>query len=135
MPPQTRALLERLLDLLRRPDAPSPFAVGLFAPPGAGKTSALNWLADRLGSSGATAIVALKASDLAAEPERALAAALYRALSPRHGQLTQEAAQEGARSARTPRPCARRPRAARRLRRKLNLERQVLAQTETRRAG
>jgi hypothetical protein len=134
--PQTRALLDRLLDLLRRPDAPSPFAIGLFAPPGAGKTSALNWLAAQLGSSGATAIVTLKASDLATEPERALAAALYRALSPRHGQLTQEAAQEGARFGADPATLAR---AAHErldgLRRKLNLEKQALVQTETRRAA
>ncbi len=46
--------------------------------------------------------MAVKAADLADEPERALAAALFRGLSPRHGPFAQEAAQEAPISARTP---------------------------------
>lgn len=134
--PQTQALLDRLADLLRRPDAPSPFAIGLTARAGAGKTSALNWLADKLAGSGTTAVVTLKASELAGEPERALAAALYRTLSSRHGALAQEAAQEGAHFGSDPATLARI--AQERLdsvRRKLVSEKQALAQTETRRAA
>ena len=76
---RTEELLKRLADLLRRPDAPTPFAIGLFAPAGGGKSSAIGWLTEILAAAGAP-IVALRAADLAEEPERALAAALYRAL-------------------------------------------------------
>jgi hypothetical protein len=133
---QTQALLDRLVALLRRPDAPSPFAVGLLAPAGAGKTSALNWLSEKLAGAGVTAIVPVKAADLSAEPERGLAAALYRALSLRHGPLAQEAAQEGAHFGADPATLARA--AQERLdivRRKLVAEKQSLAQIETRRAA
>ncbi|HUO54884.1 MAG TPA: hypothetical protein VMU18_09095 [Rhodoblastus sp.] len=132
---QTLALLNRLADLLGRPDAPTPIAVGLLAPAGGGKSSALNWLAERLGAAGAP-VATLRASDLGDEPERALAAALYRALSPRHGTLVREAAQEAAHFGADPGALAR---AAQDqldgLRRKLILEKQALAQSETRRAA
>ncbi len=134
-PAQTQALLGRLADLLRRRDTPTPFAVGLMAPAGAGKTSALRWLTQNLGSSGAP-VVALRAGDLAAEPERALAAALYRALATRYPALANEAAQEGAHKGADAGAYAR---AAHEkldaLRRKLMQERQNLAQTEARRAA
>jgi hypothetical protein len=134
--PQTQALLKRLSDLLRRPDAPAPFAAGLFAPAGAGKSSALRWLTESLAAPGATMVVSLRAADVAAEPERSLAAALYRALSLRHGALAQEAAQEGAHFGADPATLVR---AAHErldaLRRKLSQEKQALAQTETRRAA
>ncbi len=135
LPPQNRALLERAADLMRRADAPSPFAVGLLAPAGGGKTSALRWLTDTLARSGAT-VVTLRAGDLANEPERALAAALFRALSPSHAALANEAAQEGAHRGADAGALAR---AAHEkldaLRRKLMSERQNLSQTEARRAA
>lgn len=132
----TQTLLKRLADLLRRSDSPTPFAIGLFAPAGAGKTSALNWLADNLKASGSPLVVAVRAADLAAAPERALAAALYRALSPRHGALAQEAAQEGAHFGADPGALARSAQdRLEALRRKLTAEKQALAQTETRRAA
>src|SRR5271166_5796406 len=135
LPAQAQALLGRLADLLRRADTPTPFAVGLLAPAGAGKTSALRWLTDKVGGS-ATPVVALKATDLSAEPERALAAALYRALSLRYPALVAEAAQEGAHRGADAGAYAR---AAQEkldlLRRKLMVERQNLAQTEGRRAA
>ncbi len=135
LPAQTQALLGRLADLLRRRDTPTPFAAGLIAPAGGGKTSALRWLTENLGSSGAP-VVALRAGDLAAEPERALAAALYRALSTRYPALANEAAQEGAHMGADAGAYAR---AAHEkldaLRRKLMQERQNLAQTEARRAA
>ncbi|MCI4680871.1 hypothetical protein K9U33_19890, partial [Rhodoblastus acidophilus] len=132
---QTQGLLKRLAELLRRPDAPTPFAIGLFASPGGGKSSALNWLTENLAAAGAP-VVSLRAADLASEPERALAGALYRALSPRHGALAQEAAQEAVHYGADPGALAR---AARdrldNLRRKLITEKQALAQSETRRAA
>ncbi len=135
LPAQTQALLGRLADLLRRRDTPTPFAVGLMAPAGGGKTSALRWLTENLGSAGAP-VVALRAGALAAEPERALAAALYRALSTRYPALANEAAQEGAHMGADAGAYAR---AAHEkldaMRRKLMQERQNLAQTEARRAA
>ncbi len=134
-PAQTQALLKRLADLLRRPDAPAPFAVGLFGRPGGGKTSALNWLAAQLAAAG-TPVVSVCAAELAAEPERALAVALYRALAPRHEALVQEAAQEAAHFGADPGALARvaldRLDA---LRRKLIEERKALAQAEARSAA
>jgi hypothetical protein len=133
LPAQAQALLGRVAELLRRADAPTPLAVGLLAKAGAGKTSALRWLAVNLGGA---ATVTLRAGDLAAEPERAVAGALYRALSPAWPALVQEAAREGAHLSADAGATAR---AAHEklevLRRKLLLERQNLAQTEARRAG
>jgi hypothetical protein len=134
--PQTLALLQRLADLLRRSDAPTPFAAGLFAPPGGGKTSALDWLTDKLQDATSPPVASLRASDLAADPERTLAAALYRALSPRHGALAQEAAQEGVHLGADPGALARSAQEKlESLRRKLAAEKQALAQMETRRAA
>jgi hypothetical protein len=134
---QTAALLERLCELLRRPDTPAPFAIGLFAPAGGGKSSALNWLAANLSKSpSAPPIVTLKAVDLAAEPERALAAAIFRALAPNFGPFANEAAQEGAHFGSDAGALARSAHEKLDiLRRKLLTERQNLAQTEARRAG
>jgi hypothetical protein len=124
--------LRRLADLLRRPDAPSPFAVGLLAPAGAGKTSALNWLGHAL----AAPFVRLSAVDLAAEPEIGLAGALYAALSPRCGELTRAAAQEsvhvGADASAVARTAQER---LDQLNRRLSDEKQALAQAEARRAA
>lgn len=135
LPPQSLALLERVADLMRRADAPSPFAVGLLAPAGGGKTSALRWLTETLAGAGAT-VVTLHAGELANEPERALAAALFHALSPHHAAWTNEAAQEGAHKGADAGAVAR---AAHEkldaLRRKLMSERQNLSQTEARRAA
>ena len=122
---------------MRRPDAPAPFAIGLFASAGGGKSSALNWLtAETLSAPDAPPIVTLKAVDLAAEPERALAAALFRALARNFGSFANEAAHEGAHFGSDAGAMAR---AAHEkldvLRRKLLTERQNLAQTEARRAG
>ncbi len=136
LPPLAQALLDRAAELLRRPDAPTPFAIGLLAPAGGGKSSALAWLTRKLGGPGAPPVAALRAADLAAEPERALAAALYRALSPAYGPLANEAAQEGAHVGADAGAYAR---AAHEkldaLRKKLHGERQTLAQTEARRAS
>ncbi|WP_294538563.1 hypothetical protein [uncultured Rhodoblastus sp.] len=133
LPAQTQALLGRVADLLRRADTPTPFAIGLLAKAGAGKTSALRWLVESLkGTPAAT----LRAADLADEPETAVASALYRALTPFYPALVEEAAREGAHLGADPGAHAR---AAQEkldvLRRKLMLERQTLAQTEARRAG
>ncbi len=136
LPPQTAALLIRLSELLRRPDAPTPFAIGLFAKAGGGKSSALNWLRASLSAPDGSPVAALKAVDLAAEPERALAAALFRALAPNFGPFANEAAHEGAHFGSDAGALAR---AAHEkldlLRRKLLTERQNLALTEARRAG
>ena len=137
LPPQTAALLERLAELLHRPDAPTPFAIGLFAPAGGGKSSALNWLTASLAAPpDAPPVASLKAVDLAAEPERAVAAALFRALAPKFGPLANEAAHEGAHFGSDAGALAR---VAQEkldvLRRRLLTERQNLAQTEARRAG
>jgi hypothetical protein len=136
LPPQTAALLMRLSELLRRPDAPTPFAIGLFAKAGGGKSSALNWLRASISAPDGSPVAALKAVDLAAEPERALAAALFRALAPNFGPFANEAAHEGAHFGSDAGALAR---AAHEkldlLRRKLLIERQNLAQTEARRAG
>lgn len=136
LPPQTAALLMRLSELMRRPDAPTPFAIGLFAKAGGGKSSALNWLRASLSAPDGSPVAALKAVDLAAEPERALAAALFRALAPHFGPFANEAAQEGAHFGSDAGALAR---AAHEkldlLRRKLLTERQNLALTEARRAG
>lgn len=133
LPAQAHSLLSRVADLLRRADTPTPFAVGLLAPAGAGKTSALDWLASSLAG---TPVVKLRAVELASEPESALAGALYRALSPTYPALADEAAREGAHLGADAGAYAR---AAHEkleiLRRKLLLERQNLAQTEARRAG
>lgn len=136
LPAQAAALLHRLSELLRRPDAPAPFAIGLIAPAGGGKSSALNWLAESLAASEATPVASLKAADLAAEPERILAAALFRALSPRHGAFADDVAREGAHFGADAGAVARVTREKLdALRRKLASERQTLAQTEARRAG
>ncbi len=132
---QTQSLLKRLADLLRRPDAPTPFAVGLFAPPGGGKSTAFNWLTEALTAAGAP-IVALRAADLAGQPERALAAALYRGLSPRHGALAQEAAREAPHFGADPGAIARATRdELQDMRRKLIAEKQALSDSEMRRAA
>ncbi len=132
---QTQELLKRLADLLRRPDAPTPFAIGLFAPPGGGKSSALNWLTATLTAADAP-VVALRAADLADAPERALAAALYRALSPRHGALAQEAAREAPHFGADPGVIARAARDRLDARRhKLIEEKQALSDSEMRRAA
>ncbi len=136
LPPQTAALLIRLSELLRRPDAPTPFAIGLFAKAGGGKSSALNWLRASIPAPDGSPVAALKAVDLAVEPERALAAALFRALAPNFGPFANEAANEGAHFGSDAGALAR---AAHEkldlLRRKLLTERQNLALTEARRAG
>ncbi len=135
LPRQSQALLARAADLLRRPDAPSPFAIGLLASAGGGKTSALRWLTEALSGSGAV-VVTLRAADLANEPERALAAALFRALSPGHAALANEAAQEGAHRGADAGALARSAHEKLdALRRKLMNERQTLSQTEARRAA
>ena len=135
-PPQTAALLERLSDVLRRADTPTPFAIGLFAKAGGGKSSALNWLTESVSAPGAPPVVQLKAAHLAAEPERALAAALFRGLARNFGPFAHVAAQEGAHFGCDAGALAR---AAHEkldvLRRRLLTERQNLAQTEARRAG
>jgi hypothetical protein len=132
LPPQTMALLGRTADLLRRADAPSPFAVGLLSPPGGGKSSALRWLVENLSGAGAT-VVTLRAADLAAEPERSLAAALFRALSPVYAALADEAAQEGAHRGADAGALARLTHERLdALRRRLMSEQQTLAQTEAR---
>lgn len=95
--PRARTLLRRLADFLRRPDTPSPFAIALLAPAGGGKTSALNWLAAQASSvPDPPPVTILRAADLVDEPERELAASLFRALSPRHAALAGHAAREGA---------------------------------------
>jgi len=133
--PQTKALLGRAADLLRRADAPSPFTLALLAPAGGGKTSALRWLVDNLAGGGAT-VVALRAGDLAAEPERSLAAALFRALSPKYPALTEEAAQEGAHRGADAGALARLTHEKLDAqRRRLMGEQQTLAQTEARHAA
>jgi hypothetical protein len=132
---QTLSLLKRVADLLRRPDAPTPFAVGLFAPPGGGKSTAFNWLNETLTAAG-TPVVAVRAADLADEPERALAAALYRGLSPRHGALAQEAAREAPHFGADPGAIARATRdELQDMRRKLIAEKQALSDSEMRRAA
>ena len=132
---QTQGLLGRLADLLRRPDAPTPFAIGLFAPPGGGKSTAFNWLAEALIAAGAP-VVAVRAADLAEEPERALAAALYRGLSPRFGALAQEAAREAPHFGADPGAVARATRdELQDMRRKLIAEKQALSESEMRRAA
>ena len=136
LPPLAQALLRRAADLLRRPDAPTPFAIGLLAPAGGGKSSALAWLTQDLAGANAPPVAQLRAADLVAEPERGLAAALFRALSPAYGALANEAAQEGAHVGADAGATAR---AAREkldaLRKKLHIERQNLAQSEARRAS
>ncbi|MGO8740322.1 hypothetical protein [Rhodoblastus sp.] len=132
---RTEELLRRLADLLRRPDAPTPFAIGLFASAGGGKSSAIDWLTEPLAATGAPVVV-LRAADLAEQPERALAAALYRALAPHHGPFAQEAALEAPHFGADPGAIAR---AARDelldLRRKLIAEKQALSDSEMRRAA
>ena len=135
LPPQAQALLRRLADLLRRADTPTPLAVGLLAPAGGGKSSALRWLSANSQNPGAP-IVTLRAGDLASEPERALAAALFHALSKNHPALADEAAQEGANLGADVGAYARSAHEKLDvLRRKLMLERQNLTQTEGRRAA
>jgi len=73
--------------------APTPFALGLIAPAGGGKTSALGWIQGRVAKS-ALAIARFEAAALAAEPERTLAAGIWRALSPTQGALVAAAARE-----------------------------------------
>ena len=73
------------------PRPPSPSACS--PRPAAARAARINWLTATLAAADAP-IVALRAADLADEPERALAAALYRALAPRHGPFAQEAARE-----------------------------------------
>jgi hypothetical protein len=136
LPPQPAALLQRVSELLRRPDAPAPFAIGLIAPAGGGKSSALNWLVASLARLDAPPVANLKAADLAAEPERALAAALFRALSPRYSAFADDVAREGAHFGADAGSLARVTREKLdALRRRLASERQTLAQTEARRAG
>ncbi len=132
---QTQSLLRRLADLLRRPDAPTPFAIGLFAAAGGGKSTAFNWLTETLIAADAP-VVALRAADLAEEPERALAAALYRGLSPRFGALAQEAAREAPHFGADPGAIARATRdELQDMRRKLIAEKQALSESEMRRAA
>jgi hypothetical protein len=133
LPAQAQALLGRVADLVRRADVPTPFAVGLLARAGAGKTSALRWLTANLAG---TTTVMLRAGDLAAEPERAVARALYRALSPTCPVLVQEAAREGAHLSADAGAYARTAHEKLEfLRRKLLVEKQNLAQIEARRAA
>ena len=89
LPPQAQALLRRLADLLRRADTPTPLAVGLLAPAGGGKSSALRWLSANSQNPGAP-IVTLRAGDLASEPERALALADQILTQALHDQIISE---------------------------------------------
>ncbi|PPQ26476.1 hypothetical protein CCR94_22920 [Rhodoblastus sphagnicola] len=121
------SLLTRFAELAGA--APTPFALALVAPAGGGKTSALGWIAARLDKA---ALVRFEAADLAAEPERALAAGLYRALAPTQGALVEAAAREAEDSA------AGGALAQDRLddlRKKLIAERQALANQQARRAA
>jgi len=134
--PQLLVLLRRLAEFLRRADAPTPFAIGLLSAAGGGKTSAFNWLTNSLAAPDAPPVVKLRADELADEPERALGAALYRALSPLYGPLAQEAAEDGAHRSADAGAAAR---AANEkldtLRKRLVSEQENLAQTEARRAA
>jgi hypothetical protein len=133
--PLAQSLLQRLADLLRRADTPTPLALGLLAPAGGGKSSALRWLIENVQIPGAP-VVALRAGDLAAEPERALAAALFRAVSRNNPALAHEAAQDGAHMGADAGAYARSAHEKLDLlRRKLMVERQNLTQTEGRRAA
>jgi hypothetical protein len=94
-PPRGLAvLLGRIAEFARFSGAPTPFAIGLLAPAGGGKSSALGWVAARIAVANGPALARLDASALAAEPERALAAALYHALASTQGALVKQAARE-----------------------------------------
>ncbi len=134
--PGVEALLGRLAALLRLPGAPTPFAVGLLAPAGGGKSSALAWLAKIVARDKGAAVVALDAAALAAEPERALASALYRALAPANPALVAQAAREaehfGADAGSVARAAQDR---LENLRKTLIADKQALAETQARRAA
>lgn len=130
-----RILLERLAELAARSDAPTPFAFGLLAPAGGGKSSALGWLGEKIADSGAL-VVRLDASELDAAPEQALAGALFRALAPQHGALAEAAAADAAHfraDAGALHRAAREKLDA--TRRQLIVEKQALAGSENRRAA
>jgi hypothetical protein len=131
-PPGLAGLLWRFADLARV--APTPFSLALVARAGGGKSSALGWVAAKL--AGGPPLVRLEAADLAAEPERALAAGLYRALAPTHGALVEAAAREaedfGADAGAVLHAAQERLDG---LRRKLLAERQALADSQARRAA
>jgi hypothetical protein len=133
-PPPTLALrLARFADLAVA--APMPFALALLAPAGGGKSSALGWIEARVAKTGAL-VARLDAADLAAEPERALAVGLYRALAPAQGALVAEAARAaelfGADAGAFSRAAQERLDG---LRRRLIAERQALAEQQARRAA
>ncbi len=91
-PPTCAVRLARFVDLAGA--APTPFALGLLAPAGGGKTSALGWIEARAQKQGGLVVARFEAAELAAEPERALAAGLFRALAPTQSALVAVAARE-----------------------------------------
>ncbi|PPQ40051.1 hypothetical protein SAMN06265338_101525 [Rhodoblastus acidophilus] len=128
-PPQP-ALLARFADLAQV--APTPFALALAAPAGGGKSSALGWIAARLGSG---AVARFEAADLAVEPERALAAGLYRALAPTQGELVGAAAREADSAADAGAAARESQDRLDLMRKKLLTERQALSDLQARRAA
>jgi hypothetical protein len=140
-PPQgLAALLARLADLACSPATPTPFALALVAPAGGGKTSALGWLTARVGAhggaNGGLAVVRLEAAELAAEPESALAAGLFRALAPTHGALVAALAGDADDFGADPATLARSARdRLGELRDDLIAQRQALAELQARRAA
>ncbi|MCW2283937.1 hypothetical protein M2323_001546 [Rhodoblastus acidophilus] len=129
-PPATCAVrLARFVEVAGA--APTPFALGLLAPAGGGKTSALGWVEARAQKQGGLVVARFEAADLAADPERALAAGLYRALAPTQSALVAVAAREAEEASATSHTQDRLDD----LRKKLIAERQALADHQERRAA
>lgn len=130
-----RVFLDRILDVATLEAAPSPFAMGVLAPAGGGKSSALNWLCAQIAGRGAV-VLRLDAAELAQAPEQNLARALYRALATREAALVEAAAAEATQFRAD---AGALHRAARekldRARRQLIAEKQMLATSENLRAG
>jgi hypothetical protein len=129
-------LLARVADLARAPTTPTPFALGLVAPAGGGKSSALAFVAARVGAANGPLLARLDAGAFAVEPERTLAAALYQALAPTQSALVREAAREAEHFGADAGAVARKAQdRAEELRSRLIVAKQAYAESQARRAA